>query len=90
MKNKKKTLNNDGSLRKSGSGRKRGSNSFVKITYGQLKNYIGERTPILVSRVWLERLGFTIDQKESTITIKSDPLKEKQEIAFSFNNFNEE
>jgi len=90
MKTKKATLNKDGSARKSGSGRKKGSNSFVKVSFSQLKDYIGERTPMLVSRVWLESLGFIVDKNEASVTIQSQPMEEKQEIAFSFNNFNEE
>ena len=90
MKTKKATLNKDGKRRKPGSGRKKGSNSFVKISYAQLSDYIGEKTPMLVSRVWLESLGFTVDNKDSSIVIKTQPIEEKQEIAFSFNNFSEE
>ena len=63
MKDKKITHNKDGTPRKSGSGRKAGSNSFVRVTFSDLNNYIGENTPMLVSRVWLENLGITFDSK---------------------------
>ena len=90
MKAKKITINKDGSPRKRGSGRKKGSNSFVKVSFGQLKDYIGERTPIMVSRVWLESLGFSVDQ-ESTVSIKAqDPTEEKEKITFSLTEFDEE
>ena len=90
MKAKKITINKDGSPRKMGSGRKKGSNSFVKVSFGQLKDYIGERTPIMVSRVWLESLGFSVDQ-ESTVSIKAqDQTEEKEKITFSLTDFDEE
>ena len=90
MKAKKITINKDGSPRKRGSGRKKGSNSFVKVSFGQLKDYIGERTPIMVSRVWLESLGFSVDQ-ESTVSIKAqDQTEEKEKITFSLTEFDEE
>ena len=54
----KKTYNKNGTLRKTGSGRKKGSNSFVRVTFSQLKDFIGEKTPMMVSRVWLENMGF--------------------------------
>jgi len=88
MKIKKATINKDGSTRKPGSGRKKGSNSFVKISFGQLKDYIGEKTPMIVSRVWLESLGFVVDRKENDVVIKTQPLEDKQEINFSFTDFN--
>jgi hypothetical protein len=90
MKTKKATLNKDGSARKSGSGRKKGSNSFVKVSFSQLKEYIGERAPMLVSRVCLESLGFIVYGNETSVTIQAQSTEEKQEIAFSFNNFDEE
>lgn len=67
---KKVTYNKDGTLRKNGSGRKKGSNSFVRVTYSQLKEYIGEKTPITVSRVWLESLGF-LSEEDSSVTLKN-------------------
>lgn len=85
MTEKKVTYNKDGTPRKSGSGRKRGANSFVRVSYSQLKDYIGEKTPITVSRVWLEALGFS-SQETSPITIKSEkedkPIVEDNKILF--------
>ena len=45
MSKKNRTLNKDGSSRKSGSGRKKGATSFVKVPFLDLKDYIGEKTP---------------------------------------------
>ena len=55
---KNPTLNKDGSQRKKGSGRTKGSTSFTTVTIHELKPYIGDRTPIVVSRIWLEKIGF--------------------------------
>ena len=81
MKDKKVTYNKDGAPRKQGSGRKAGSNSFVRVTFSDLSNYIGENTPMLVSRVWLENLGVSfgssIEEKpkiELTDEEKSDTV----------------
>ena len=90
MKTKKASVNKDGRLRKTGSGRKKGSNSFVKVSYSQLKDYIGERAPMIVSRVWLESLGFIVDSSEATVVIKPQPMEDKQEIKFSFKDFQNE
>ena len=90
MKTKKVTINKDGTPRKVGSGRRKGSNSFVKVSFGQLKDYIGERTPMMVSRVWLESLGFSVDQ-ESTVSIKAQETQDQsKKIAFSITEFDEE
>ena len=90
MKIKKTTTNKDGKPRKRGSGRKKGSNSFVKVSFSQLKDYIGEKAPMIVSRVWLESLGFIVDRNETSVTIKSQPMEDKQEISFSFTDFKNE
>lgn len=84
MTGKKVTYNKDGTPRKNGSGRKKGSNSFVRVTYSQLKEYIGEKTPITVSRVWLESLGF-LSEEDSSVTLKNisaEPPSEENKILF--------
>ena len=53
---KKTTLNKDGSPRKTGSGRKKGSNCYQMITIKQLKQYITEDYKIPVKRLWLENV----------------------------------
>jgi hypothetical protein len=81
---KKVTYNKDGTPRKNGSGRKKGSNSFVRVTYSQLKEYIGEKTPITVSRVWLESLGFLSEEDSAVIlkNIQDEPASEENKILF--------
>ena len=93
MKTKTTTFNKDGSKRKSGSGRKKGSNSFVKVSFSQLKEYIGEKTPISVSRVWLESLGFMIDSNSSVKISTSEEKPEPEQtskIQYTLNSFEEE
>jgi hypothetical protein len=55
---KNETLNKDGSKRKQGSGRTKGSKSFTAVTLSEIKPYVGDKTPIVVSRVWLQKIGF--------------------------------
>lgn len=92
MKDKKATYNKDGSIRKVGSGRKKGSNSFVKVNYNQLKEYIGEKTPILVSRVWLENLGISTQVEDIQPKVKKVLTEdvESDKILFSVKKFEEE
>jgi hypothetical protein len=82
MKARKETYNKDGTVRKSGSGRKKGSNSFVKVSFSSLKEYIGEKTPIMVSRVWLENLGFN-PAKEQAIDLELTEEEKSDKIVFS-------
>tara|TARA_B100001564_G_scaffold322919_1_gene302619 strand:- start:406 stop:681 length:276 start_codon:yes stop_codon:yes gene_type:complete len=90
MKTKKPTANKDGSLRKKGSGRKKGSNSFVKIPFSSLKDYISEKTPIVVSRVWLEGLGLTQDETSEPITLPLTKEESSVKIPFTLTTFEEE
>ena len=53
---KQTTLNKDGTPRKTGSGRKKGSNCYQMITIKQLKQYITEDYKIPVKRLWLENV----------------------------------
>lgn len=89
----KKTYNKNGTPRKKGSGRKKGSNSFVRVTFSQLKDFIGEKTPMMVSRVWLENMGFEKipDQLDTpNIKLKTKDLTEEDSsdnILFSIKKF---
>ena len=67
---KKTTLNKDGTPRKSGSGRKKGSNCYQMITIKQLKQFITEDYKIPVKRLWLENVVDNVasDDVESTPT----------------------
>ena len=53
------TKNKDGSLRKKGSGRTKGSVSFVEVSLGELTQALkplGDNATILVGRKWVEGL----------------------------------
>ena len=58
------TLNKDGAKRKVGSGRTKGSKSFMTVKLRELAPFVGEETPIVVSRVWLERLGYKTNNRK--------------------------
>lgn len=90
--NKKITLNKDGTPRRKGSGRKRGSTSFVNITMTELKKYIGENTPIQVSRVWLENLGIGLQQEapKPVAEVKEAQEEPEQKISFNLTTFDNE
>jgi hypothetical protein len=66
---KETTLNKDGSPRKTGSGRKKGSTSFTLTTIKKLLPFITEDFKIPVKRIWLEEI---LDNTEESM-IKSAP-----------------
>ena len=79
----KVTLNKDGSPRKSGSGRKKGANSFANVTLADLEKFCGSATLIPISRVWLENMGASIQAKPTNITTQEKVLDEAEpKIAF--------
>ena len=53
---KKVTRNKDGSIRKKGSGRTKGSVCFTHISLREIKKCITEDAEIPVSRIWLQHL----------------------------------
>ena len=82
----KVTYNKDGSVRKSGSGRKKGAKSFVNITLTDLQMFCGSAAVIPVSRVWLEQMGAAIADTPTTPTTPVAPapvpVAEEQKISF--------
>mgnify|MGYP003135555049 CR=1 FL=1 len=50
-------MNKDGSKRKAGSGRPKGSSSFIQISLQELSGLFRAEDKIKVSRVWLENKG---------------------------------
>ena len=58
------SLNKDGSPRKKGSGRTKGSNSFTYIQLNDLKKIVNEAVEVPVSRVWLRNLGYKTNNIE--------------------------
>jgi hypothetical protein len=79
-----KTLNKDGTPRKTGSGRKKGATSFVNITLTELEKFCGSATGIPVSRVWLERMGASIeDTVPAPVSTVAPESEAEQKIAFT-------
>ena len=70
------TLNKNGKPRKVGSGKTKGAGCYAKISWRELKKYIGADVAIPVSRVWLRGLGVTEIEKKT----KEPKLEEIQEI----------
>ena len=88
MSNKNITYNKDGTPRKKGSGRKAGSNSFVRVTFSELSDFIGQKTPMLVSRVWLENLGVSLSSENQTKPkIELTESEESDKVVFKIKNF---
>ena len=59
-------VNKDGTPRKQGSGRKKGSVSFVKITLKELNGLLREDMQVVVSRRFAESLGLGGNPVEGT------------------------
>ena len=76
---KETTLNKDGSPRKTGSGRKKGSTSFQMVTIKQLLPYITEDFKIPVKRVWLEEI---LDNRPSDVVQSTPVAKAEEKIEF--------
>jgi len=76
-----KTINKDGTPRKTGSGRKKGAKSFVNITLADLQKFCGAAAAIPVSRVWLEQIGATT-RFTSVAPVAAEPEAE-QKISFT-------
>jgi len=76
---KKTTLNKDGSPRKTGSGRKKGSTSFQMVTIKQLLPYITEDFKIPVKRIWLEEI---LDNGATDVVESTPVAKAEEKIEF--------
>ena len=79
----KVTLNKDGTPRKSGSGRRKGANSFVSIRVSDLEQFCGQNTLIPVSRVWLEKMGATVSEAPKTSVTSSTDAEPNEKISFT-------
>ena len=71
---KEMTLNKDGTPRKTGSGRKKGSNCYQMNTIKQLKQYITEDYKIPVKRLWLEDVVDNVASDD----VESTPVKDEK------------
>ena len=63
----KVTVNKDGSPRKKGSGRPKGSRSFINVKLAELKNFVADDALIPVRKVWLHEVAIQLmDKVEKT------------------------
>ena len=84
----KVTLNKDGTPRKSGSGRRKGANSFSNVTLADLEQFCGSATLIPISRVWLEKMGASITEANQTkVSVSQEPKEVEEKISFKVTNF---
>ena len=79
----KVSKNKDGSPRKSGSGRRKGANSFSNISLADLEKFCGSASVIPVSRVWLEQMGACIQGSAPTPVSTAQQPEEEQKISFT-------
>ncbi len=71
-------MNKDGKPRKVGSGKTKGAGCYAKISWRELKKYVGTDVAIPVSRVWLRGLGVTeIVKKEKEPKLEEDQEKKE-------------
>ena len=60
-------MNNTSIVTKRGRGRPAGSTSFVNVSIADLEQFVGTSSAIPVSRIWLEKMGLTIQAVQRTI-----------------------
>lgn len=66
---------------KRGRGRPAGATSFVNVALSDLDQFVGASTPIPVSRVWLEKMGLTIERIAPTVAeVKTEDNQPKVEF----------
>ena len=75
-----KTLNKNGKPRKIGSGKTKGAGCYADVTWGELKEVIGENTNIQVSRVWLKNIGL-VEDKIQKDQLSKEPQAKIQKIS---------
>ena len=69
----KQTRNKDGTVRKAGSGRPKGSKSFISVSLEDLQNFVGPNTLIPVRKVWLHEVAIQLMDKVNTDDKVSSP-----------------
>ena len=60
-------MNNTSTVTKRGRGRPAGSTSCVNVSIADLEQFVGTSSAIPVSRIWLEKMGLTIQAVQRTI-----------------------
>ena len=61
-------------------GRPKGATSFTRIKLSDLTNYLGEEAPVVVSKKWLEQIGFEVE--ETPIEVLT-PVSDEPKIQFN-------
>jgi len=61
-------------------GRPKGATSFTRIKLSDLINHVGKEAPVVVSKKWLEQIGFEVEEK--TIEVLT-PVSDEPKIQFN-------
>ena len=61
-------------------GRPKGATSFTRVRLSDLTNYLGNEAPVVVSKKWLEQIGFQVEEK--TIEVLT-PVSDEPKIQFN-------
>ena len=61
-------------------GRPKGATSFTRVRLLDLTNYLGKEAPVVVSKKWLEQIGFQVEEK--TIEVLT-PVSDEPKIQFN-------
>ena len=61
-------------------GRPKGATSFTRVRLLDLTNYLGKEAPVVVSKKWLEQIGFEVEEK--TIEVLT-PVSDAPKIQFN-------
>jgi hypothetical protein len=61
-------------------GRPKGATSFTRVRLLDLTNYLGKEAPVVVSKKWLEQIGFEVEEK--TIEVLT-PVSDEPKIQFN-------
>lgn len=74
IKNSQININSNRKIRRPGSGRTRGSYSFVRVNWEQLLQVAGEDATILVSRKWCEMVGLNFAHCAKASALKNSRI----------------
>ena len=61
-------------------GRPKGSTSFTRVRLLDLTNYLGKEAPVVVSKKWLEQIGFEVEEKAIEVLT---PVSDEPKIQFN-------
>lgn len=61
-------------------GRPKGATSFTRVRLSDLMNHLGKEAPIVVSKKWLEQIGFAVEKTPIEILT---PVSDETTIQFN-------